>query len=546
MENFGFNQLDIMNKKRLVFIILSSLLIISACTKAEKEFDSISEVTPYENDADAMRDFSVILSQAVHNSMAVRDFIKREALDQFDNDYDVFYPFVKDKMIQDGKSFRDCLLQYTDEHLLRKIEASLPLLTVYVPDLSWIDDEAFCASRWDTVNDEVLVTYHSIERESVDLYFNGELVERLSIGDIPGGASLVVKNNERVRKKNTTKANESEYCFVSDVFDKSKNAPQTKWSWTEDIIHDPDNSDKISASRLQQIAPMAVSGYSLLKGVPNAGQRDYSYYGMTPTNVIGQLNPNVRDRIFRFRINASAFRNISDDSNDPSIGQTNFVISDNGNSNFQELTYAQLLDHIFTGGRFEFEITKYYGGASSVTYDRDIIDVSAKDLFDFIPITKTYYSATIFVWHREWHYSVSEGNLVSKWYYPSTSLRLPAWNLYNNATTVVCKIQEIDSETSTTEQQTITHKYTNGVEAKYTSSGIKFEFGLDTAYEESATHTINVTKKSGSDDMGTFTVSYMDPYIMSGTPASAPTEYTLFTYSTNRIIVSILPEVIWY
>ena len=41
MEIFGFNQHNIMNKKSLVFIIVSSLLIVSACTKAETEFDSI-------------------------------------------------------------------------------------------------------------------------------------------------------------------------------------------------------------------------------------------------------------------------------------------------------------------------------------------------------------------------------------------------------------------------------------------------------------------------------------------------------------------------
>lgn len=60
--------------------------------------------------AEAQIRFAKLLSQAASGSIEVRRFLKKEATKQFDNDYDVFYPLVKNKIVADGKSFRDILL----------------------------------------------------------------------------------------------------------------------------------------------------------------------------------------------------------------------------------------------------------------------------------------------------------------------------------------------------------------------------------------------------------------------------------------------------
>lgn len=52
---------------------------------------------------------------------------------QFDNDYDIFYPLVKNKIVYDNQSLRDILLSYCkDENELVQIEQSLPLLNILV------------------------------------------------------------------------------------------------------------------------------------------------------------------------------------------------------------------------------------------------------------------------------------------------------------------------------------------------------------------------------------------------------------------------------
>ena len=46
--------------------------------------------------------FVEILSKAVYENAELREFLKDEASVKFDKDYDVFYPFAKDKDVVDG------------------------------------------------------------------------------------------------------------------------------------------------------------------------------------------------------------------------------------------------------------------------------------------------------------------------------------------------------------------------------------------------------------------------------------------------------------
>ena len=54
----------------------------------------------------AKEKFASILSKAVYQHKSLRDFLKTEALEQFDENYDVLYALVRDKQI--GKqTFRE-------------------------------------------------------------------------------------------------------------------------------------------------------------------------------------------------------------------------------------------------------------------------------------------------------------------------------------------------------------------------------------------------------------------------------------------------------
>ena len=132
-------------------IILSVILVgaLSCSTNNDVEDGLILE--------DAGERFSQILSEVVSNEELVREFIREESLKQFDKDYDVFYPLVKDKCINGDKSFKDYLVEYSDERTISKIEGELPLLNIYVPDYSWIG--AFSVNSWNPSEGDIAVAY---------------------------------------------------------------------------------------------------------------------------------------------------------------------------------------------------------------------------------------------------------------------------------------------------------------------------------------------------------------------------------------------------
>lgn len=104
-----------------IVVIFSLLCSISSCSKEDYELTdcSTSELSTKEQ-------FAELLSAVTSNSEELRCFLKKEALRQYDKDYDVFYPFVRDKIVCGEKTFRDCLLDYVDEKSLLKIENDNP------------------------------------------------------------------------------------------------------------------------------------------------------------------------------------------------------------------------------------------------------------------------------------------------------------------------------------------------------------------------------------------------------------------------------------
>ena len=138
---------------------------MASCTKENEETinEAESPVVMNENER-SLSDFAVILSKAINQEPELREFIRNEALKQFDKDHDVFYPFVKDAMVAGDKTFRDILADYDYENKLSSIELELPLLDILVPDWSWIASECFSVNNWDTNEDLVSVTYRTSEK----------------------------------------------------------------------------------------------------------------------------------------------------------------------------------------------------------------------------------------------------------------------------------------------------------------------------------------------------------------------------------------------
>ncbi|MFK2289758.1 hypothetical protein ACIXNV_23335 [Bacteroides fragilis] len=106
-------------KKQLFYLTILLLGGLYACS-ADEEFNNMVETASNEitngpigenvSKVTAERNFAKILSVAATKDSSLRTFLKQEAQKQFDKDYDVFYPYVKDKVIEQGKHYVTFLL----------------------------------------------------------------------------------------------------------------------------------------------------------------------------------------------------------------------------------------------------------------------------------------------------------------------------------------------------------------------------------------------------------------------------------------------------
>ena len=526
--------------RKSVLLILGVLSLFS-CIQNENTFfvnesdaAKVQELTV----AEAQTRFAKILSKAVSGSVEVRCFLKDEALKQFDNDYDVFYPYVKDKVVQGSQTFRDILLSYCDsDKELEEVEQAQPLLTILVPDLTLFWE--FDASKWDVYDEEVAV----LCREDKDntLYENGEAIGQMETGDIPAFPCLVVKTNERLRvNTSVTRADGgASYEFVDDAFDGSKRAPQTR-HWDADIPLEPqeDLDAYVSGSSL---SPSIIQAYREFKDVFNACHRDYIYYGMTKDKKEGTLNRRIREKIWRFCVSPLAYQTISnnDDTEDPGLQNTT--------QEKRQLTNEEILKRIWTDGNFEFQFKVYVGkeGIESKANMGPYFTVSPQELYSLSSIHLHHKNATAFR-HQKNFYTVDIDSLCTKWVYVDNLTNgttenyvfSQQWNLYDTSPVLYVWIEEVDPNSTLT----VTRTLENEAKPSFSTPTGDADKG-QVKVEHGTTNTIVVTQSVpktvniGSDQLGRLSLSFDDPVITdekSGT-------YWLYSPSTGTVQVTFLP-----
>lgn len=542
----------------MLFFVAASFI---SCSKVEPGNFHEAELVQVVNTRTASQNFAIALSRAVCSHVEVRDFLKNEALKRFDNDYDIFYPYVKNQQVAELGTFREVLVkELGSEQMMREIEERLPTLTIYVSDATWFDANGFCAENWDTSEQQVAVTYKESNGLCRELYSNGYYLGNLEPGAVPGGAVLIVKENERVIASVVTKSGELEYSFISDAFDASKNDIPTKGSnrykgkYTTSWIQgqDPqDNSDIISAADLNRLNPDIVLAYNLFKGNPYALQNDYVYYGMTPSMHKGKLRNDVRSKIVRFKIAPRSFNAIFDD---PARGDCNFSDSfetdDNGKGYGAEPSVGTIYSKLWTEGALEINVKVYKSGDSgkAALVTNFYYDVKAKDLFTLKnnSIRKEQWGSTVFKWYITWKYTIvarDESTLVEKWYYPENTPDLPTWDLLDNSAYYII-VSEHDMGATTTKIYTTTTKKSkesnNKVAVDTVGNGltIKTELGWGNSDEDSETTSTSISWTDKDDELIDVMISYNDKYIKE--PA-AGASFNVYSYSNDRFTFTILP-----
>jgi len=528
------------------FVSLFCIAAFCACTDQVNEFPSQPDESQSKtivqaplDQVTAQKKFAKALSKAVSNSLEVRKFLKTEAMAQFDNDYDIFYPLVKNKIVCDNQSLRDILLSYCkDENELIQIEQSLPLLNILVPDLSLFWD--FNAEKWNVDDKEVSVICRDDKGNT--LYEDGENIGKMTTGDIPDFPCLVVKNNERMKVSSVnTRSEEATYEFLSDAFDGSKRKPQTR-HYEEDINLQP-TEDLEAYVNGSEIMESVKNAWNEFKNVPNAYQRDYIYYGITKENKPGTLNRYIREKLYRFRIAANAYSAINDPTQDPTLQNTQ--------KNKGYLTNEEIIQKIWTDGNFEFHFKSYISGEDS----KEAMEISLKftinprDVFSLEKIHLKHKNSTAFRQSKNF-YTVGAKNLKSKWIYPervdknanNLVFTLP-WDLYNKSLSIFMFVEEWDKGQTITQEKTVVSEFVNKADFSIEGSGSIGKVSLSTKLGYGFSHTKSVSNKATiqttveSDPLGTLYFQYNDPIIrdeINGT-------YKLYNVSSGSVAATLLP-----
>lgn len=521
-------------KKLILFGAACAVLFsVFSCTKATMQDDSSScgSSNLFKTDFDAMETFGIALTKALEENQDLRAFIKAEALSQFDKDYDVFYPLVKNKEVITGKTFRDILLDFISENELSEIEFKLPLLNMLVPDLTWCS--GFSAKTWD-ISDSVIALAIVKEDRNISLYAEGKYLADLEANEIPGFPVIVLKNNERlVVTSAATKGGDFTYDFVDPVFNGT--IPDTKGVTPVDSYIDlpvEEQSDYVPASMLDS---RVIQAYNLFKGHDEGAQRDYVYYGMSPlNNTSGELNTHIRENLLRFKIRPSeSLFELEDPSYSAPITVKKAPLSN-----------EEIIAKAWTDGEFELYFNFYKGNKEDgYSHEIKVFSVKPEELFDFSKVKLTYKHPTWFS-HSVYTYTFDADDLVEKWYYIPDNVSLTLWNINRQSTEIKIIVSEKDSGNTYYYDTNSKFTYTNNFGIQGELGGtllkiVKLTLGISFSSESSSTReeSLKIESTLNSDDFGSAILRYMDPIICNETSEG----YELFDLSTGTVTFTILP-----
>ena len=544
----------------------AAVAVTPSCTKTVQPDSFNQEVTLQENAA--LEEFAAVLSKVVTGSEEVRAFFKDEALKQFDRDFDVFYPYVKDHKFSSGETLREMLVaNETYEGQIETIERAVPKLTVLIPSYSWLGENCFDVRTWDTVDDHLCVGYddNAVEHK---LYYKGENVGAIPAATIPSFPVLIVKSNERMKVSVSTKGGENTYAFADAAFDGAAYNEATKamWGYIADEMENP-NDDKdrfsvtdnfIATTELNGINPDIVKAYNEFSdGTTSGVQRDYIYYGMTkkkPTN--GALKPNMRDMLYRFRLTLDGLLFVTDDPDDPKIFDNKLNTGRDDRPGFDDALKRHRKD-FWGNGNYEFRIETVLADPNGGTDSAGdlALSIAPEDLFYVKKLQHT------FQWNffgNNWSsYWITRDDIEPKWYYPGDSGNpLPktkaTWNLALMSDNLHMRVSEYDEKGQEKFSKGFLFKKSSSVEIKGSAEAtipipavpVKLGLGVTGTFgrEEQWNDSYEFVRETGSDQLVEYPeLLYTDKYIYHPMTQNGVSGYQLTTYGNKYCAFSFLP-----
>lgn len=511
-----------MNIKVTIIVLLTSILSLYGCAKeisvAEHETDQTEPRT-------TLRDFAEILSSAVYSEPALRDFIKSEALKEFDRDYDVFYPFVKDEIVSEGQTFSQVLKKYDTKNRLQEIEIQEPLLNILVPDWSWVDKDCFSVNSWDTSIREVAVTYDSPGSE-IPLYGNGQHFDTLKSGEFVSVPVLVVKRNERM-VYNPSKSGPLEYDFYDPVYDGSHKI-ETKGTWHE-YVYDFDVPSPVNYVHPMSLPTKVRTAYYESSNNSNMIQRDGIYYNMTAVRDTGVVDFHFAESLLRFRFASANLDALSDDPYSENQMSLNEIAFNYG----QAISEDALKQYGWIEGNYELLIIIKAG---DTPIEKALPSKSISNAFSVDKVHFQWYQ-DIFNTVTYRRYWVEIDDLIPKWV--NLNEELFTWDLSDYPMKYIVEFKERDTGATTVLSGSQSYQFATNfnTSGEWGSGNVKIGYGSGVSSQVNRTFNWSVTLTDADDNLGSSFVQYVNPIVTNISGSKA----TLMTYSTGSIKFQVLP-----
>lgn len=544
-----------------VSIILALAILSPSCKKdiIEIPVTSPSPVPSAGAEEHYQEAFSRALSRAVSKSKELRALLKEEALKEFDRNSDVLYHLVKWKELAPGLTVRKILLQYWDQgqDQFQKMEERLPLLNIYLPDLSLFGLDS--SKDWDIHSSDVGVAL-SEGRLGTTLFIDGDSVTSLVAGEIPTIPTFVVNTNKRVRVRSSARALGGEpnfsYAFLDVAFANGggQQAVRGYADLVQKILWEKPQSE--DDNYIMVTPRQADSKYMHLPELKEAFdealkqgtlgelkldiQRAVAYYGKDTIS----SNKEINEFLYRFKINPSAYSLITDDS-DPKIqGEYSF----NPFRGEFPLPMQALIERCWTSGDFVFVFsvhTPLRNGKAEVS--TITIPVAPKDLFYMRPQVQERKS--FWTWKYRVYVRIIPSALEAKWVYPHRDglrelIRISdSWDLSRQGLSKKIFISEFDPTNMKKKDRTLSSEFfvesDVSIGAKLKESlGLSLSASGKASGKRVATESLSVSYTDIADDLGTIDLSFYDPIFRKGLENG---KAELANVSNGAVAITIIP-----
>lgn len=528
--------------RKLIVGAAAILALLPSCSDEivgiENDGENEIQITPVlkvDDKQECLETFAKVLSAAVAERKDVREFLKSEAVKQFDCNYDILYQLVKDSVVGADETFERVLTAYTTEDSLKAITSNVPLLNIYLTRTAFL---GVYPEELDVDDNEIPVAVAGAD--STMMFLAGASAPSLPSGVVPGFHVFVVGENSRVvvagaqmsESANKSVSLGSAFSFKSASFDGARRSRLKSVGTIASVL-----------------GKRAVEAYSHFNGkggekTQTAFQRDYIYYGITPDKTSGSLVKSVSEYLCYIKVPIAAYFTISDEKeSDASVFGDPYIKQNSWTHYGAKPSESEVINALWQRGAYNFkvEVITSKESSASVAY----IPLTPDQLWNFN--IKSYYRHSTWFRHSKYVYSIEPNDFYAKDIFLDEPIDLGKWNIAEESVYRYIKMSEEDSgaEVSYQESFDMSEAKSNNFNGE-----IKVSIGMTDVTTSTSTSTANssTTEKNSevvtfrklekSDDLGTVRVYFYDPIIESKLRHST-TPYKLHTYNTGSVIFGI-------